>query len=71
MKLSEYIDVEMLRQDKFAAKIGITPSQLSSYLAGRNEPNPTTAEKISVATNRKVTVQELIPSLADIFPVAK
>lgn len=74
MKMSLYLDRRPRgTAAKLASAAGITPVQISRYLRGDRRPSPEVAAQLSVATNGKVSIIELlypegIPPGAKIVP---
>lgn len=55
MKLSEYLALYAIKQNKFAEKIGEKPARVNHYCIGTRIPRHDIMRKIYVATNGAVT----------------
>lgn len=59
MKLTDWLAAGGLSPEKFAKEIGVTGEAVRRYRTGARMPGPEIAQKIYLATQGEVTVQDL------------
>ncbi len=60
LKLAIYLKKKKLRSYEFAKEIGKHPVEISNYITGiKKKPRLTTAEKIVIATEGHITLQDM------------
>ena len=59
--LARYLEAEKLTQEEFAARAGIERTTIGRVLAGRRKRfSPEAAQRVVVATNGRVTLEEAL-----------
>ena len=64
MKLDDWLRKEKLPRYRFAERIGVQPSVVTDYIAGRYCPRPKIAEKIIHETRGEVTANDFLSAEA-------
>lgn len=60
MDINDYYDLLNMTKKEFAALIGISPSALNNYMAGRRTPTLAIAERFRERTNGMVTAKDFL-----------
>jgi transcriptional regulator with XRE-family HTH domain len=60
MTLREYLDARKLSQAAFAEKVGVSPTEVSLWLAGKRRPNLAHAFAVEDATEGEVAARYLL-----------
>ena len=60
MDLKVYLESKDISRTKFAKMIGVHPSTITNYISWRRKPTLEIGKCIEVATNGKVTIEDLL-----------
>ena len=60
MKLKLWLEINMIRQRKFAKELGVSEGALSRWIKGNRRPKPVIAARIEKLTRGKVSRLELL-----------